>query len=94
MCNVDICLTSLLLIFVSFLLHEEDENLSEDLDKVDEKVEGVSNKVFVSTASLLYDNLGIKHDKSTEDGDSKIQVSLEQKLRSEENVDECQEHQG
>ena len=30
------------------LLHEEDQDLPEDLDKVNEKVQGVGNKVLVS----------------------------------------------
>ena len=36
------------------LLHEDDKNLPEDLDEVDEEVQGVSNEVLVSTTSLIF----------------------------------------
>jgi len=36
------------------LLHEDDKNLPEDLNEVDEEVQGVSNEVLVSTTSLIF----------------------------------------
>ena len=41
-------------IFKTDLLHEDDKNLPEDLDEVDEEVQGVSNEVLVSTTSLIF----------------------------------------
>ena len=39
------------------LLHEDDKNLPEDLDEVDEEVQGVSDEVLVSTTSLVFKSL-------------------------------------
>ena len=59
------------------LLHEEDEDLPEDLGEVDEELEGVGDEVLVSAASLLNDHLGVVHDESTEEEEAGPQVSLE-----------------
>ena len=40
------------------LLHEEDEDLPEELDEVDEEVEGVADGVLVAPPPLLDDGLG------------------------------------
>ena len=37
---------------MGYLLHEKDQNLSEYLDKVDEKIQGVGNEVLVSILGL------------------------------------------
>ena len=60
------------------LLHEEDQNFPEDLDKVDEEVEGVGDEVLVSVPSLPDDHLGVEHDEAAEDGQADVQVSLQQ----------------
>lgn len=54
----------------------------------------MGHKVPVSTSCLLNDDLGVEHDESTEDCQTNVQMGLEQKLGSEENVDEAQEHEG
>ena len=59
------------------LLHEKDENLPEDLDKVNEEVKGMSNEVLVSIPSLPDDHLGVKHDEPAEDGQPDVQMSLQ-----------------
>ena len=64
------------------LLHEEDQNFPEDLDKVDEEVEGVGDEVLVSVPSLPDDHLGVEHDEAAEDGQADVQVSLQQCLMS------------
>ena len=73
-----------------YLLHKKNQNFSEDLNKVNEKVEGVGNEVLVSVASLSDDHLGVEHDEATEDCQSNPEVSLEQEGGSEEDVEESQ----
>jgi len=77
----------------TILLHEENQNFSEDLNKVNEEVQRVSNEVLVSIASFSDDNLGVKHDEATEDAKSNPDVSLEKQLRSEEDVDKSEPHE-
>ena len=60
----------------SHLLHEKDQNLPEDLDKVDEKIQGVGNEVLVSILGLPDDQLGVEHDETTEDSQPDPDVSL------------------
>ena len=59
------------------LLHEKDENLPEDLDKVNEEVKGVGDEVLVSIPGLPDDHLGVKHDEPAEDGQPDVQMSLQ-----------------
>jgi len=70
-------LTLLLFVVSLLLLHKKNENLSENLNKVNEQVQGVGNKVPVTIASLSDDYLGVKHDKSTENSQTNPNVSLE-----------------
>ena len=60
----------------SYLLHEEDEDLPEDLDEVDEEVEGVGDEVLVSVPGLPDDHLGVEHDEAAEDGQPDVEVGL------------------
>ena len=59
------------------LLHEEDEDLPEDLDEVDEEVEGVGDEVLVAVPCLPDDHLGVEHDEPTEDGQANVEVCLQ-----------------
>jgi len=89
-------LTPFLLVSVLlfFLLHEENHNLSEDLDEIDEEVESVGDEVGVSAASLEDDDLSVKHDESAENGQSDVDVKLEKKLGSEKDVEESKKDEG
>ena len=60
------------------LLHEKDKNLPEDLDKVNEEVEGVGNEVLIPVPCLPDDHLGVEHDEPTEDGQPNVQMSLQE----------------
>jgi len=82
------------LLFVVFLLHEENDDLSEDLDEINEEIQSVSDEVSVSTTSLEDDDLSVKHDEATEDGQAKVDVNLEQELGPEEDVEEPQKDEG
>lgn len=97
-CSILICvyLTPFLLVpvFLFFLLHEENHNLSEDLNEIDEEVESVGDEVGVSTTGLEDDDLSVKHDETTENGQSKVDVKLEQKLGSEKDVEESKKDEG
>lgn len=86
-------LTPFLLVSV-LLLHEENHNLSEDLDEIDEEVESVGDEVGVSAASLEDDDLSVKHDESAENGQSDVDVKLEKKLGSEKDVEESKKDEG
>jgi len=92
--NVRDDLATLLLVVSLLLLHEEDENLPEHLDEVNEKVERVSDEVLVSVPGLPDDQLSVEHDEPAEHRQSDPDVSLEEHLRSEENVDESQPDEG
>jgi len=86
---------ALLLLVVSLvLLHQEDEDLPEDLDEVDEEIEGVGNEVLVTIASFSDDDLGVKHDESTEDGQPNVKMCLEKQLGPEENVSQAENEEG
>ena len=61
---------------VCYLLHEKNQNFSEDLNKVNEKVQRMCNEVLVSVAGFSDDHLGVKHDEATEDSQSNPEVSL------------------
>ena len=67
----------LISIFLLFLLHEENHDLPEDLNEINEEIEGVGDEVGISTASLEDDDLSVKHDKAAEDGETKVDVNLE-----------------
>ena len=64
--------------FSTDLLHEEDEDLPEELYEVDEEVEGVANGVLVAPAPLLDDGLRVVHHEAEEDQQASPQVQLEQ----------------
>jgi len=88
-------LTAFSLVVVSFiLLHEKDQNLSEDLHEVNEKVQRVSDEILVSAPSFLDYHLSVPHDESTENQKSTPQVHLENQLGLEKDVQESQPKQG
>ena len=74
--NFRLCQTCLNSVF-TYLLHEKDENLPEDLDEVNEEVKGVGNEVLVSVPCLSDDHLGVKHDEPAEDSQPNVQMSLQ-----------------
>ena len=58
------------------LLPKQNENFSEDLNKVDEKVEGVGDEVLVSHLGLPDNQLGVEHDEAAEHCKAKPDVGL------------------
>jgi len=87
-------LTVLLLVVSLILLHEEDEDLPEDLNKVDEEIQGVGNEVPVTVTGLPDNDLGVEHDESTEDDQANVEMGLEEELGPEEDVEESEEEEG
>jgi len=87
-------LALLLLVVSIILLHQEDEDLPEDLDEVDEQIEGVGNEVLITVASLSDDDLGVEHDESTEDGQTNVKMCLEKKLGPKEDVGQAENEEG
>ena len=69
-------ITNPLKAITTYLLHEENQNLSENLHEVDEKVERVSDKVPVSSATLQNDHLCIPDDEAAEKKEASPQVHL------------------
>ena len=61
---------------VAHLLHKDDENLSEDLHEVHEKVKRVVDIIPVSAATFLNDDLSIVDDESAEKHQSTPQIRL------------------
>ncbi len=66
---------------LSHLLHEDDEDLPEDLDEVDEEVEGMGDEVPVPAAPLLDDHLGVPDDEPAEEEETAPQIDLEDKKK-------------
>ena len=64
------------------LLHKQNKNFSEDLDKVNEKVKGVGDEVLVSHPCLPDDQLGVEHDEAAEDRQAEPDVSLSHGLEN------------
>lgn len=83
-------LVLLFLVAPVLLVNEKDDDVLDNLDKVDEEFEGVSDEVTVATALLQHDHLSVPHDKATEDGKANPHVKLKQHLRLKEEV--CQSH--
>lgn len=76
------------LLLTSFLLSvvgEQDEDVSEELGKVDEELNCVPDVVIVSASSLLDDHLGVVEDEGERKGESSPQ---DQRQRCEEGRDE------
>ena len=65
-----------------YLLHKQNKNFSEDLDKVDEKVEGMGDEVLVSHPGLPDDQLGVEHDEAAEHSQAKPDVSLNRSFKT------------
>jgi len=84
-------LTLPLLVVSLILLHQEDKNLPEDLDEVNEKIQGMGNEILVTIASLSDDDLGVKHDEPAEDGEPDVEMCLEKKLRPEEDIGQAED---
>ena len=59
-----------------YLLHQKNQDSSEDLHKVNKEVKGMSDEVFVASSPLLNNHLGVPHDESTEKQESSPQVDL------------------
>jgi len=87
-------LAPLVLVVPLILLHQQDQNLSENLHKIDEQIERVGNEVTVSVLGLPDDDLSVEHDEATEYKEPDVQMDLEQQLGSEENVEKPKDEEG
>ncbi len=59
-----------------YLAGENDENLPEDLNEVNEELDGVADEVAVSATFLLNDHLGVPNDEATEEKKSSPKINL------------------
>ena len=62
--------------FTADLIDEQDNNVLDDLDKVDEKLQGVSDEVSITATFLQDDHLGVPHDEAAEDSKAYPHVKL------------------
>lgn len=59
-----------------YLAGENDEDLPEDLNEVNEELDGVADEVAVSATFLLNDHLGVPNDEATEEKKSSPKINL------------------
>ena len=69
-----------------YLAGQNDKNLSEDLNEVDEELDGVADEVVVSATLLLNDHLGVPNDESTEEKKTSPKINL---LKKDKNLSKC-----
>ena len=69
-----------LLLVPLLLLHQNDDDLPEDLDEVDEQLHRVRNEVAVAASLLLDDHLRVPDDEAAEQKKACPQVDLENQL--------------
>ena len=55
---------------------QNDEKTAEDVDKIEEKVEGVADVVFVSAVVSLHYQLSVKENKPTKENETSIHIQL------------------
>ena len=71
---------------VTDLLCQNDHEAPEDGDDVDEQIDAVPDEVVVSSAALLYDQLGVVQDASAHHCQSKVQLRLEGCTNGNKNI--------
>ena len=59
-----------------YLGGQDDQEATEDVDKVQEEVNRVPNVVVVASVEALHDQLGVKQDEPTEQEQAKVQMKL------------------
>ena len=79
-----------LLLVPLLLLHQNDDDLPEDLDEVDEQLHRVRNEVAVAASLLLDDHLRVPDDEAAEQKKACPQVDLEDQLWLEKDVQEAE----
>ena len=62
-----------------YLLHEEDDDFSEDLHEVNEEVQRVADEILISHSPLVHNNLSVPHNEAAEKEQTSPQVDLEEK---------------
>ena len=59
-----------------YLAGEDDDDLPEDLDEVDEELDGVADVVAVAAPLLLDDHLGVPDDEAAEQQEAAPEIDL------------------
>ena len=59
-----------------YLGGQDDQQATEDVDKVEEKIERLPDKVIVATIEFLHDELRVKQNESTEEEKTKVEFNL------------------
>lgn len=60
------------------LFSENDDETTEDADEVNKQVDGVSNEILVSVATLLNDQLSVVEHKAAHEEQTDVEVHLRQ----------------
>ena len=72
--------THLIVLILSLLLllvRQNDKNATEDVDKIEEQIDGVPDEIPIPVALLLDDELRVVENESTEHEQSTVQMQLE-----------------
>lgn len=80
-------------ILVLFLVFEQDNDQSnENCNKIEEQFKCIPYHVIISRRGFLDDQLSVKHDVSAKHQKASVQKNVENKNRTEENVQESEEN--
>jgi len=82
----------LLSVRVSLSFRQDDEQVSKDIDEVNEEHHGMRDVVLFAHPSLLDNECSVITNEATEDKEPSIQVEVKQDLTSEEEVEEGGQH--
>ena len=66
---------------IYYLLGQKDQQIAENIDEINEKINRVPDVIFVSKTALSDDQLSVIKNKSAHNGKSNIEVHLELKHR-------------
>lgn len=75
----------------TLLLSQNNEQAFEDANEVQEQVNGVSDVVTLPALPFLDDELGVIQHETTENSYTKVEVGLEQQVRTQEQVGQGKE---
>ena len=71
------------------LAGENDEKTAENVDEVEEQVNGVPEIVGISKLKLLDNELSVKQDETTEQDQAKVELKLEREREREREREKC-----
>lgn len=70
----------------TYLLSEDDDKTFENANEINEEIQWVGDKIFITIQAFLNDQLSVIEDKSTHNYQSQIQIGLEYEAWAQEQV--------